>query len=93
MTNNDILRKSPLYLLDIEDTLFDKSSKTLKLDSYHNYLKSLDDIPGINTSFIYVGGRHSMFALHIEDYILFSIRDFLHAGSPKMNNVNLSITL
>ena len=54
MTNNDILRNSPLYLLDIEDTLFDKSSKTLKLDSYHNYLKSLDDIPGINTSFIYV---------------------------------------
>ena len=78
-----ISKESLLYLVGIEGTLFTRRTTLLNLDSFDNYLKELDESPGINKSFLYVGGKYSMFSLHLEDFMLFSI-SFLHEGSPKI---------
>jgi len=39
--------------------------------------------PGVNTPFVYFGGTHSFFPVHVEDLSLFSV-NFLHHGYPKL---------
>ncbi|XP_034255173.1 uncharacterized protein LOC117653540 [Thrips palmi] len=39
--------------------------------------------PGVNSPFLYFGGPHSFFPVHVEDLSLFSI-NFLHHGHPKL---------
>jgi len=41
-----------------------------------------EEIPGINTPYIYHGFKSSFFALHTGDYDLCSI-SYLHQGAPK----------
>jgi len=49
-----------------------------------NMLTDLDSYyPGISYPFIYVGGLHSFFPIHVEDMSLWSI-NYLHAGHPKL---------
>jgi len=50
---------------------------------FQNMLADLDDLfTGVSYPFLYLGGFHSVFALHVEDLSLWSFNFLLH-GSPK----------
>ena len=74
-----------LYLAKIKGTLFLKKEGKLRLDLCltSNLLNNIEQLPEINSPFIYIGGKDSIFGLHMEDMGLFSI-SYLHDGEPKM---------
>ena len=59
-----------LYLLEIEQSLFQEDDHRFNVNTFPNYLKSLLNIPGINSSVVYVGAKDSIFGLHILKYII-----------------------
>lgn len=84
--NKCVTSSESIYLAGIEKTLFSKETNYLNLSALDCLLsksKIEEEIKGINTPFVYVGGKYSVFALHLEDFALFSI-NFLHEGSNKI---------
>lgn len=63
---------------------------------YRNMLSGLDfSFPGVSFPFLYLGASHSAFAIHVEDYSLWSF-NFLIKGYPKLwcvNEVNVYLHL
>ena len=76
--------KRSFYVSAIEDTLFPERTEQKNFKTFQNLLSGTGKrFPGINTPYIYVGGKYSIFGLHIEDVDLFSI-NFLHKGASKL---------
>lgn len=82
---------APLYGADIEGSLFEPSTATSDFGLQNwNLNNGLSDIlrllpyqiPGVNTTMIYVGMWRAMFAFHVEDLDLYSI-NYLHMGAAK----------
>jgi [histone H3]-trimethyl-L-lysine9/36 demethylase len=74
----------PIYGADMLGSLFgEHHASSWNLNKIHSVLRLLEsDIPGVNSSMLYVGTWRSFFAFHVEDLNLYSI-NYLHTGEPK----------
>ncbi|ODV90883.1 hypothetical protein CANCADRAFT_18236, partial [Tortispora caseinolytica NRRL Y-17796] len=74
---------APLYGADMPGSLFDDSVKSWNVAHLDNILDLMDeDLPGVNTAYLYCGMWKSTFAWHLEDMDLYSI-NYIHFGAPK----------
>lgn len=73
----------PMYGGDMPGTLFTDKTKVWDLRNLPGFLNYLDEkVPGINTTYLYIGSWKSTFSWHLEDVDLYSI-NYLHFGAPK----------
>lgn len=73
----------PIYGGDMPGTLFTDKTKVWDLRNLPGFLNYLDEkVPGINTTYLYIGSWKSTFSWHLEDVDLYSI-NYLHFGAPK----------
>lgn len=76
---------TPMYGADMPGSLFGDSDST---NSWHvGHLENLLDVlgtkvPGVNTTYLYLGMWKATFAWHLEDVDLYSI-NYIHFGAPK----------
>ncbi|KAK9460639.1 JmjC domain, hydroxylase-domain-containing protein [Lipomyces oligophaga] len=78
-----ILYNNPLYGADMLGSLFTEKTKEWNVAHLENILNHLDqDVPGVNTAYLYFGMWKSTFAWHVEDMDLYSI-NYIHFGAPK----------
>lgn len=73
----------PWYGADVPGTLFDDNVEIWNLSKLPTILNKIeDDMPGINTPFLYFGMWKTSFGWHVEDMDLYSI-NYHHFGHPK----------
>lgn len=73
----------PLYGADMLGSLFDDRTTAWNLGKLPNLLDVMgEQIPGVNTAYLYLGMWKATFAWHLEDVDLYSI-NYLHFGAPK----------
>ncbi|KAG4303078.1 hypothetical protein PCANB_000666 [Pneumocystis canis] len=78
-----ITYNNPLYGADMPGSLFDDSVKEWNVANLDNILNKMGVIlPGVNTSYLYLGMWKATFSWHVEDMDLYSI-NYLHFGAPK----------
>lgn len=78
-----ITYNSPLYGADMLGSLFTDDFEHWNVAHLDNLLNTLpEDIPGVNTAYLYFGMWKSTFAWHLEDMDLCSI-NYIHFGAPK----------
>ncbi|KAI9831080.1 MAG: hypothetical protein M1826_003978 [Phylliscum demangeonii] len=78
-----ITYNSPLYGADMPGSLFDPSTTSWNVAKLENLLDVLgQEVPGVNTAYLYLGMWKSTFAWHLEDVDLYSI-NYIHFGAPK----------
>ena len=75
---------SPFYGADTAGTLFDVNLNQWNVSKLDSLLsrKITSMVPGVNTSYLYVGMWRATFAWHTEDMELYSI-NYIHFGEPK----------
>lgn len=73
----------PMYGGDMPGSLFDDSTTSWNVAKLENLLDVLgQNIPGVNTTYLYLGMWKATFAWHLEDVDLYSI-NYIHFGAPK----------
>ncbi|KAF9437371.1 hypothetical protein BGZ76_001039 [Entomortierella beljakovae] len=73
----------PMYGADMSGSLFDERTKSWNTQCLGDLLSRIDqDLPGVNTPYLYFGMWKATFAWHVEDMDLYSI-NYLHFGAPK----------
>ena len=78
-----ITYNNPLYGADMPGSLFDDSTTVWNVAKLENLLDVLgQNVPGVNTAYLYLGMWKSTFAWHLEDVDLYSI-NYIHFGAPK----------
>ncbi|KAI9792329.1 MAG: hypothetical protein M1816_002554 [Peltula sp. TS41687] len=78
-----ITYNSPLYGADMPGSLFDDRTTSWNVAKLENLLDVLgQNVPGVNTAYLYLGMWKSTFAWHLEDVDLYSI-NYIHFGAPK----------
>ncbi|GAB4816897.1 hypothetical protein N2152v2_003943 [Parachlorella kessleri] len=83
----NVVLNPPLYGADVPGSLFDEECKAWNLGHLESVLSSTMEkhgvvIPGVNSTYLYVGSWRSTFAWHTEDLDLHSV-NYLHFGAPK----------
>ena len=74
---------NPMYGADMPGSLFDDSTKDWNVAKLENLLDVLgQNVPGVNTAYLYLGMWKASFAWHLEDVDLYSI-NYIHFGAPK----------
>ncbi|KAI5290059.1 hypothetical protein KEM54_002544 [Ascosphaera aggregata] len=74
---------NPMYGADMPGSLFHESTPCWNVANLPNILNALgQNIPGVNTSYLYLGMWKATFAWHLEDVDLYSI-NYIHFGAPK----------
>ncbi|MCJ1395849.1 hypothetical protein MMC18_008735 [Xylographa bjoerkii] len=74
---------NPMYGADMPGSLFDDSTESWNVSKLENLLDVLGQkIPGVNTTYLYLGMWKATFAWHLEDVDLYSI-NYIHFGAPK----------
>ena len=74
---------NPMYGADMPGSLFDDSTKEWNVAKLENLLDVLgQQVPGVNTAYLYLGMWKATFAWHLEDVDLYSI-NYIHFGAPK----------
>ncbi len=74
---------NPMYGADMPGSLFDDSTKNWNVAKLENLLDVLgQNVPGVNTAYLYLGMWKASFAWHLEDVDLYSI-NYIHFGAPK----------
>ena len=74
---------NPMYGADMPGSLFDDSTKSWNVAKLENLLDVLGQkVPGVNTTYLYLGMWKASFAWHLEDVDLYSI-NYIHFGAPK----------
>jgi hypothetical protein len=74
---------NPMYGADMPGSLFDDSTKEWNVAKLENLLDVLgQNVPGVNTAYLYLGMWKASFAWHLEDVDLYSI-NYIHFGAPK----------
>lgn len=78
-----LMYNNPLYGADLPGSLFDDSTQCWNVAKLPNLLDVLgQNVPGVNTSYLYLGMWKASFAWHLEDVDLYSI-NYIHFGAPK----------
>ncbi|KAF9931640.1 hypothetical protein BGZ65_004793 [Modicella reniformis] len=73
----------PMYGADMSGSLFDERTKHWNTQCLGDLLSRIDqNLPGVNTPYLYFGMWKATFAWHVEDMDLYSI-NYLHFGAPK----------
>ncbi|KZF20625.1 hypothetical protein L228DRAFT_175625 [Xylona heveae TC161] len=73
----------PMYGADMPGSLFDDSTTSWNVSKLENLLDVLGSkVPGVNTTYLYLGMWKASFAWHLEDVDLYSI-NYIHFGAPK----------
>ncbi|KAF8929355.1 hypothetical protein BGZ58_009017, partial [Dissophora ornata] len=73
----------PMYGADMSGSLFDDRTKSWNTQCLGDLLSRIDqNLPGVNTPYLYFGMWKATFAWHVEDMDLYSI-NYLHFGAPK----------
>jgi len=74
---------NPMYGADMPGSLFDDDTKEWNVAKLPNLLDLLGQpIPGVNTTYLYLGMWRATYAWHLEDVDLYSI-NYIHFGAPK----------
>ncbi|GJJ69920.1 [histone H3]-trimethyl-L-lysine9/36 demethylase [Entomortierella parvispora] len=73
----------PMYGADMSGSLFDERTTSWNTAHLGDLLSKIDqNLPGVNTPYLYFGMWKATFAWHVEDMDLYSI-NYLHFGAPK----------
>jgi len=73
----------PLYGADMPGSLFDETTTSWNVAKLENILDILgQNVPGVNTAYLYLGMWKATYAWHLEDVDLYSI-NYIHFGAPK----------
>ncbi|KAF9930839.1 Lysine-specific demethylase 4B [Linnemannia zychae] len=73
----------PMYGADMSGSLFDDRTTSWNTQHLGDLLCKIDqNLPGVNTPYLYFGMWKATFAWHVEDMDLYSI-NYLHFGAPK----------
>ncbi|KAF9099055.1 hypothetical protein BGX23_004297 [Mortierella sp. AD031] len=73
----------PMYGADMSGSLFDNRTTSWNTQCLGDLLSKIDqNLPGVNTPYLYFGMWKATFAWHVEDMDLYSI-NYLHFGAPK----------
>lgn len=74
---------TPMYGADMPGSLFDDTTTSWHVGRLENLLDVLGTkVPGVNTTYLYLGMWKATFAWHLEDVDLYSI-NYIHFGAPK----------
>ena len=74
---------NPMYGADMPGSLFDDFTTSWNVAKLENLLDVLGQkVPGVNTTYLYLGMWKATFAWHLEDVDLYSI-NYIHFGAPK----------
>ena len=74
---------NPMYGADMPGSLFTDKTKEWNVAKLENLLDVLgQNVPGVNTAYLYLGMWKASFAWHLEDVDLYSI-NYIHFGAPK----------
>jgi len=74
---------TPMYGADMPGSLFDDRTASWNVAHLENLLDVLGTkVPGVNTTYVYLGMWKATFAWHLEDVDLYSI-NYIHFGAPK----------
>ena len=74
---------NPMYGADMPGSLFDDTLEDWNVAKLENLLDVLGQkVPGVNTTYLYLGMWKATFAWHLEDVDLYSI-NYIHFGAPK----------
>ncbi|KAF2397044.1 hypothetical protein EJ06DRAFT_158545 [Trichodelitschia bisporula] len=73
----------PMYGADMPGSLFDERTTSWNVAHLENLLDVLGTkVPGVNTTYLYLGMWKATFSWHLEDMDLYSI-NYIHFGAPK----------
>jgi len=74
---------TPMYGADMPGSLFEEKQDVWNVAKLENLLDVLGTkVPGVNTTYLYLGMWKATFAWHLEDVDLYSI-NYIHFGAPK----------
>ena len=74
---------TPMYGADMPGSLFEDRTTSWNVAHLENLLDVLGTkVPGVNTTYLYLGMWKATFAWHLEDVDLYSI-NYIHFGAPK----------
>jgi hypothetical protein len=74
---------NPMYGADMPGSLFDDTTESWNVAKLENILDVLGQkVPGVNTTYLYLGMWKATFSWHLEDVDLYSI-NYIHFGAPK----------
>ncbi|KAK3076116.1 hypothetical protein LTS18_013877, partial [Coniosporium uncinatum] len=74
---------TPMYGADMPGSLFEEKQNVWNVAKLENLLDVLGTkVPGVNTTYLYLGMWKATFAWHLEDVDLYSI-NYIHFGAPK----------
>ena len=85
--NQDETKLAPIYGADVEESITDPEVDVWNIKKLDSLLVDVLDeqIPGVNTPYLYVGMWKATFSWHVEDMDLYGV-NFLHYGAPKVEN-------
>ena len=82
--NLDETKLAPIYGADVEISITDPEVDVWNIKKLDSILTDVLDeqIPGVNTPYLYVGMWKATFSWHVEDMDLYAV-NFIHYGAPK----------
>jgi len=82
--NLDDTKLAPIYGADVEESITDPEVDVWNIKKLNSLLVDVLDeqIPGVNTPYLYVGMWKATFSWHVEDMDLYAV-NYIHYGAPK----------
>merc|ERR1719452_389683 len=82
--NRDDTKLAPIYGADVEESITDPEVDVWNIKKLNSILTDVLDeqIPGVNTPYLYVGMWKATFSWHVEDMDLYAV-NYIHYGAPK----------
>jgi len=82
--NQDETKLAPIYGADVEESITDPEVDVWNIKKLDSLLVDVLDeqIPGVNTPYLYVGMWKATFSWHVEDMDLYAV-NYIHYGAPK----------
>jgi len=82
--NLDEKKQAPIYGADVNESITDPEVTVWNINKLDSILTDVldDQIPGVNTPYLYFGMWKATFSWHVEDMDLYAV-NYLHYGAPK----------
>ena len=82
--NLDEQKQAPIYGADVNESITDPDVDVWNIKKLDSILTDVldDQIPGVNTPYLYFGMWKATFSWHVEDMDLYAV-NYLHYGAPK----------